>query len=459
MAAVNPIPTPPPAPENSSLVTSFGVTGSGPAKLPDDGAYHQQMADMQSQLHSIESQPLPKFPSQGDMPKLPDHPIVDPHQWQNLGVMLVGMAMLTGGLGKNWLNSAAALSGAVNGYAQGNEEAAKNEYARFQMAYKEAVTKQQAALQQYNDILKNRQLSMNEIIAQMRQVATEHHDQAMEAAAQQRNFTEMEGVLTRHQDALARIGATASKAAQSLHGDPATQGAMITNAWLWFKTGDKSIRYSIAPSEKAAFNQALDTIRQEMHLSPEQFATIAGTNQAQSFALRPLQERYNLAQQNNELMDRNLNLALSLAPKVSRTQIPLINKALISGDMHILGSSDAVAYVTALRAAASEYARIRTNNFTGRATAEGARTEIEELVNAAETPEQLQAQANVMRQDGYNVLQSYQNTMRVYAQPNATIVKNDFGKQATTPGGAAGTEQPSSTTVDFQEYMKAHGGG
>lgn len=88
-----------------------------------------------------------------------------------------------------------------------------------------------------------------------------------------------------------------------------------------------------------------------------------------------------------ETAEKNLELASKLSKEVDRSDIPLLNNAIITGKIQLLGDPKARAYVGALRVAINEYAKVTASATGGGVTSDSARKEIEELLSQADTPE------------------------------------------------------------------------
>jgi hypothetical protein len=89
--------------------------------------------------------------------------------------------------------------------------------------------------------------------------------------------------------------------------------------------------------------------------------------------------------------EKNLNLAVSLSEKVGRTGVPVLNKWLLAGKRSVAGDPDVAAFDAALRTGINEYAKVTSSATGGGVTSDSARKEVESMLNAAQTPEQIKS--------------------------------------------------------------------
>jgi len=100
--------------------------------------------------------------------------------------------------------------------------------------------------------------------------------------------------------------------------------------------------------------------------------------------------------------DKNLGIVEELSVKVGRTGIPVINKWLVMGKKSIAGDPDVSRLDAAMRTAINEYAKVTSSATGGGVTSDQARKEIEDMLNSAQTTDQVKAVVSLLRQEMQN---------------------------------------------------------
>jgi hypothetical protein len=135
---------------------------------------------------------------------------------------------------------------------------------------------------------------------------------------------------------------------------------------------------------------------------------------------------------------KNLQVALSLMKRVDPGQIPMVNKLVAQGKA-VTGDPAIVAYAQALQTAAREYERLITGPNSNAQLLAGAQDQAARLLTTAQTPEQVQAVANVMQQDIQNTIGAARDELDTLS----TDLRGTSPMTAAAPagGGAAGARQ------------------
>lgn len=105
----------------------------------------------------------------------------------------------------------------------------------------------------------------------------------------------------------------------------------------------------------------------------------------------------------------NANMVTQLAAKVDNTGVPLLNKWINAGKRSVTGDPNISALDANIKATVNEYAKIVGGGTGGGATAQGEVAKIEGLLSAAQTPQQIEAVLNVMRQETANRMKSFKD--------------------------------------------------
>lgn len=363
----------------------------------------------------------PASPEPVKFPQLPKNPVIDPKEWQNLGMALISMAMIAGSHKGNWLAAGQFLNGAMQGYVQGNDEMARRSYDQFQEQMRQAQAESKARNDQYRELLSDRSKTINELISQYRVMAAEDGRRDMAAAAQTRSLVAMTNALMAHETAEQRLGLMYQKAHDSLEpsGDAKALGQNL--AWQFFYTG-KTPSFGMGNSPiRTAFLSSLEDIRKQLGMSEQEFGATVGTQHAQTHALNSLAQKSTQIEAAENTAMKNMQVAFNLSKKMDLGKIPLLNQAVLAGDVHT-GDADAVAYKTALWTAAREYAKVSSGSIGAAGLTDSQIKEAAEIFNPASSPDQIAAVMNVMQQDMTNVAQSYKeqiNTVRDSARESA----------------------------------------
>jgi hypothetical protein len=128
-------------------------------------------------------------PKQTPLPTYEPKPLVDAKEYQNLSMGLIGMALIGGIASKgNWMGASASLNGALKGYMEGNQAVAEKEYKDYQTKFKEAQAKSQAEQKEFEDILQNKRLSINDMLTQIKVAAAKYGRDDVRAEAEQKSI-------------------------------------------------------------------------------------------------------------------------------------------------------------------------------------------------------------------------------------------------------------------------------
>lgn len=131
--------------------------------------------------------------------------------------------------------------------------------------------------------------------------------------------------------------------------------------------------------------------------------------QANKAELTRLQQQRGPVMAFAETADKNLALAQSLSGNVDRTGSPVVNRWLLAGRRSILGDPDVSRFDAALRTAINEYAKVTSSaSAGGQQTSDVARKEIEDMLNSAQTPEQINGVVNILQQEIQNRREGYE---------------------------------------------------
>lgn len=135
-------------------------------------------------------------------------------------------------------------------------------------------------------------------------------------------------------------------------------------------------------------------------------------------------------------LDKNLTNLQEISGKVDSSGVPLINKVYRAYQQNVSGDPEVAKYVTYLRAASSEFAKIQSGSLGNAPASDAARRDADEVLSKYLTKGQLDAVVQAMRGEGRNRLQS------ISEQKKSLLT--DLGQGVPTQGGpsAAPPSQP-----------------
>lgn len=148
-----------------------------------------EMRPVEDALSTELNAPTPKR-EHVDMPLPPDvKQVFNGKDYQQFSTMLLGLALIGGAASHgNWLGVTKTLSGALQGWHDGKHEQAQRMLDDYKMQFDAAKAKEAQANREYEDVLGNRNLSINQKLQQIRILAAQHGRQDIALAAQQKNL-------------------------------------------------------------------------------------------------------------------------------------------------------------------------------------------------------------------------------------------------------------------------------
>ena len=140
---------------------------------------------------------------------------------------------------------------------------------------------------------------------------------------------------------------------------------------------------------------------------------------------------------------RNADLALKQSTVVDNTGIPIVNSWINAGKRSVTGDPKLSAYDAAIKATVNEYAKIISGSMGNTATALGEIKKVNELLASAQTPEQVNAVINMMKQET-------QNRMTGFKEQKAELTSGMKGKKNTSTSSSPSNTPalPSGYVVD-----------
>jgi hypothetical protein len=144
-----------------------------------------EMAPLRRRMMERLEQPLPEHPHYRELPPTPEVNTQGAQMWITAAMLLGSLA---GAFTRNHAtNALAAMQGALDGYAQGNQQVFSNKMKIWEAESKRAIDTNANALADYRGILEDRKMSIEQMSIELQIAAQQHNDQAMATAARAKN--------------------------------------------------------------------------------------------------------------------------------------------------------------------------------------------------------------------------------------------------------------------------------
>lgn len=142
-------------------------------------------------------------------------------------------------------------------------------------------------------------------------------------------------------------------------------------------------------------------------MSPEEIRIWQTGNAANKSALTKLENQAQMVSSFEKTFSKNADMVDQLSAQVDRTGTPVLNRWIQSGKRSIAGDPALSQFDVAVKSTANEFAKIVSGGMGNSPTAEGEIKKINDLLNTAQTPEQVTAVLNTMRQETQNRLAGF----------------------------------------------------
>lgn len=401
-----------------------------------------------------------------DRPVIPDfkpQPPVDAKEYQGLSYALIGLAMIGGIKSKgNWLGVADTLNGAMKGFIEGNHELAKKNADDYDKQFKAAMAHDQQYQRQTEDILKSRNMSINQKNTQLRILAAEHGDEATLAELRMKSIdgtiktlsaqkTALTNAQQKHEDTILRLNAEAArrrehdatlKAIAAMRGggqaaspdqkkqvyellDPTSQTALDAQSWAYIDRG--VLPYRKGSGGGADRNDMVmwnaGRIAQSLGMSGQELAAMPAAYKADAQALAASTKKLDSVQATYESLHNNIQTWEAIrkgeAPKLGGAKLRELGndlKKINFTDVTTLNDwklkigtqfndPSTVAYVTAAFTVAMDYSRILSSQGQSAAqVTEGARNEALKLIQAGYNDKANKAQIGTLESEAAGII-------------------------------------------------------
>ena len=126
------------------------------------------------------------------------------------------------------------------------------------------------------------------------------------------------------------------------------------------------------------------------------------TTKASASTLLQLKKTKTMIKAFEEMATKNADIALEMSAKVDRNGTPVVNRWFLAANNKIAGDVDTATFNTAINVFANEYAKIMSGSMGNTPVSDSARKEAHEILNTAQTPEQLEANIRLLQREMKN---------------------------------------------------------
>ena len=250
-----------------------------------------------------------------------------------------------------------------------------------------------------------------------------------------------------HETVSAGTKATLAQAAQ-FHKESDTVGALtpesITNAAARYNIDGTLPPLGMGAKGATMRSQILNEAAVQAKnsgVSPEDQRIAQIGNAANKSSLTQLSKSEAMVGAFEKNFNRNADLALKQSIVVDSTGVPIVNSWINAGKRSVTGDPKLSAYDAAIKATVNEYAKIISGSMGNTATALGEIKKVNDLLAAAQTPEQVAAVIGMMKQET-------QNRMTGFKEQKAELTSGMKGKKNNANPSSPSVAPPSGFTID-----------
>ena len=421
----------------------------------------EETAPLQEEVIAGTKEPLPQPPSKVPLPPAPANeiapmfttsagpngqPVKPSAVLQNFLAALTEFAGALGGMAAKHpapMASLAAISGATQGWLEGDAIRRKSEMDRWNMETKRALALHKEQQEDYQDALAARNLSLDQKLRALEVISHKWDDQVTFNLAQQKNveglLKELDSRELRYMQ-LQEMHQRTFEMSQNAQQRIELQKLMMENAAQYHrdllafreKQLAKSLESTLTPEattflaeqflregkmpamgmkasgdRTAVFNRASEIARAR-GLDPSAIPGLRAEFHAQATARTQLEKQKATVEAYEKTVEQNIKNALDLSDKRNAQGLTVLNRW-IQGGLRATGDPDVAKFHLLVATVASEYTRVMTANGPGGVTSDTARAESQKLFDPHMTPQQLRAVADGMildmgsRMKGYDV--------------------------------------------------------
>lgn len=184
---------------------------------------------------------------------------------------------------------------------------------------------------------------------------------------------------------------------------------------------------------RIAFMRRVGEMAKEMDVTPESQAVLAAVGKATQSEYQRVVANRGPIMAFAHTAERTLQQALALSDQVDRTEIPLINKALMAGKEYVGGDPMAAKLHAQLNIGVTELAKVMSGSSGGQMSSDAARKEVASMLNYAQTQEQFREVLKMLvEQDIPNRVYGYDKMIQQYEETLGNVTRNKKGTSGVT---------------------------
>lgn len=201
--------------------------------------------------------------------------------------------------------------------------------------------------------------------------------------------------------------------------------------------------------------ERVPTLAEELQVTPGDLASVVNRRKALTSVLT---QRENFTAATNKyirMFEKQIDLVKDLKDGLAGAN-PAINRWIQAGRKAILGDPDVVALDAAIKGAAREHMRIVTGATSNAQLHAEAQTTADELLNSAQTPDQVDAVLKVMEREAKSARQSGLEEVEIINEKIRVLgggKYGEYGKPGTTGAGGTSTIERSGTSSSGGEKL------
>ena len=389
------------------------------------------------------------------MPKPPQFTPISEYkpQGQRSGdemMLFAGIAMALSAIGSKvaggdiatTMNTAGA---AMDGLAKGDIQRAKQDIENFNTQQKAVVANNQRMLEEYQSVLADKRMTMQQKMQQYQIVAAKYQDEIALSAIKKGDIKFALDRETKLRDATnqfnqrgeqtrSMLEARLAAASRTDRGGPMnlTEDAINDVANYVVLNGRLPIGFARMGQEaqQAILNRVSEVAR-AAGMSSEELAAAGPLTKQKLGAYLQFEKMRNGIQAYEKMLDLNIDVLKELSAKVNRTGSPYANKGVLWLQQNASGDPDVAEYLFQVRTVQTEAARILSNpNLTGQLT-DTATQELANVFGANLTHDQLTRVAERAQADARN----RSRTIDEQSQKLIAEIKDPLKRNAGAPGG------------------------
>lgn len=204
---------------------------------------------------------------------------------------------------------------------------------------------------------------------------------------------------------------------------------------------------------RARYWAAYRRVAEKADLSPEEASGLGAEFASNKTALAQLTSLKAKVLSFSNTAAENIKLALEESRKVDRSGVPLFNKWVQKGKRSITGDPELSAFDASIRIAINEVAKVTSSATAAGVLSDSARKEIEDVMNAAQTPQQFARVTDILKADMENRRAGIAKEEKILRGNLSKSIDKIVPSETGQDRGGEGNSRPGQVTAeDRQQY-------